>query len=51
VAGRPDLPIETNIASNQRLATGWQAENQSIIEGNRVRRLLAPLSITTVERR
>lgn len=51
VVGRPNLPIETNIASNQRLATGWQAENQSIIEANRVRRLLAPLHITTVERR
>jgi len=51
VAGRPDLPIETNIASNQRLATGWQAQNRPIIEANRVRRLLAPLRITTVERR
>ena len=51
VVGRPNLPIETNIASNQRLATGWQAENQSIIEANRVRRLLAPLRITTVGRR
>ncbi len=51
VAGRPNLPIETNIASNQRLATAWQAQNRPIIEANRVRRLLAPLRITTVERR
>ncbi len=51
VAGRPNLPIESNIASNQRLATGWQAQNRSIIEANGVRRLLAPLRITMVERR
>lgn len=50
VVGRPDMPVEANIAANQRLVNDWQARDRSIADENRARVLLAPLRVTVEQR-
>ena len=49
--GRPDVPIDQNIVSNQQLVSAWERRNEIIASENAARTRLAPVAITAVRKR